>query len=144
MKSTATKGLLTEDFVFAIPYAPEWIPARVEGLENALGLLERAVAELLETPFILDLRLDTLATNPDHVFAKYKSDTRSKITKQPYRNTYVAEFILRDGKIAIFTEYFSAIVIIRGHGREGRASCGYEILAAFFKSPTSIIGAWCL
>jgi ketosteroid isomerase-like protein len=100
----ALKALISDDFLFVIPFAPEWFPIRYEGREKALAFLD-TVRELMEPENLHDVRLDTFASDPAEVVAQYKSDTRMKRTNLPYRNDYLGRFTVRDGQITYFAEY---------------------------------------
>ena len=100
----ALRDLVSEGFLFVIPFAPTWFRVRYEGRELALAFLD-SVRELMEPENLHDLRLDTLAADPGEVVAQYKSDTRMKSTDLPYRNDYIARFTVREGRITYFAEY---------------------------------------
>ena len=102
------RDLVSEDFLFVIPFAPEWFPVRYEGREKALAFLD-TVRELMDAENLHDLRLDTWATDPGQVIALYKSDTRMKATGLPYRNEYVGHFTVREGRITRFAEYLDPV-----------------------------------
>ena len=102
------RDLISEDFLFVIPFAPEWFPVRYEGREKALAFLD-SVRELMDPENLHDLRIDTWASDPGEVIALYKSDTRMKATGLPYRNEYVAHFTVREGRITRFAEYLDPI-----------------------------------
>jgi len=100
----AMRELISEDFLFVIPFAPDWFPVRCEGRDKALEFMD-TVRELMEPENLHDVQLDTLAGNPDEVIARYKSDTRMKSTNLPYRNEYIGRFTVRDQRLTLFAEY---------------------------------------
>src|SRR5262245_50871849 len=93
------REIVSEDFVFELPFAPDWFPSRYEGRETALAFLD-SVRELMDPENLHDLRVDTYAKDPSEVVTEYKSATRIKLTNLPYRNRYIGRFTVRDGKIA--------------------------------------------
>ena len=100
----AMRELVSDDFIFTIPFAPEWFQVRHEGRENALRFLD-SVRDLMDPENLYDLSIDTCAGDASDVIAEYKSATRMKATNLPYCNEYIGRFRIRDGKITAFSEY---------------------------------------
>ena len=98
------RELVSDDFLFMIPFAPDWFQVRREGKENALRFLN-SVRDLMDPENLHDLRIDTCAGDSSDVIAEYKSATRMKGTNLPYRNEYIGRFRIREGKITVFAEY---------------------------------------
>ena len=109
------RELISDDFLFVIPFAPEWFQVRYEGKENALAFLD-TVRELMEPENLHDLRIDTYAADPNELVAEYKSDTRMKRTGLPYANDYIGRFTVRDGKLTYFAEYLDPIRFVIASG----------------------------
>jgi ketosteroid isomerase-like protein len=95
------RDLVADDFLFTIPFAPDWFQVRHEGKENALRFLD-TVRDLMEPENLHDVRIDTCAGDSCDVIAEYKSATRMKATNLAYRNEYIGRFRIRDGKITAF------------------------------------------
>jgi ketosteroid isomerase-like protein len=104
----AMERLVSEDFLFEIPFAPEWFRVRCEGKGSALAFLD-SVRNIMEPENLHALVLDTCASDPGEVIAQYRSDTRMRSTGLAYRNEYIARFTVRDGKISRFAEYLDPI-----------------------------------
>ena len=104
-----------DDFVFRIPFRPEGFPAEIRGRDVYVSFAEDWSKQLEGSENLHDLVLDTLAGDPDQVVAFYKSDMRMK-TGEPYRNTYVGHFRLRDGRITQFDEYVDSIPLLLAAG----------------------------
>ena len=104
----AMADLVSDDFLFTIPFAPDWFPVRYEGKAAALAFLD-SVRHIMEPENLHDLSIDTLAGDPAEVIAEYQSDTRMKGTGLPYRNLYVGRFTVRDGRISRFAEHLDPI-----------------------------------
>ena len=104
----ALRVLVSDDFVFEVPFAPEWFPVRCEGKEAALAFLD-SVLDIMEPENLHALTIDDYATDPGELIAQYRSDTRMLETRLPYRNEYVARFTVRDGQITRFVEYLDPI-----------------------------------
>ena len=98
------RELVSDDFLFVIPFAPTWFTVRYEGREPALAFLD-SVRDLMDPENLDDLRIDTCAADPCDVIAEYRSATRMKGTGLPYCNDYIGRFRIRDGRIACFAEY---------------------------------------
>ena len=98
------RELVSDDFLFVIPFAPDWFRVRHEGKEEALAFLN-GVRNLMDPENLHDISIDTYAADPGEVIAEYKSATRMKGTNLPYRNEYIGRFTVRDGRITCFAEY---------------------------------------
>ena len=98
------RELVSDDFLFIIPFAPDWFQVRYEGKEKALEFLN-SVRDLMDPENLHDVRIDTCSGDPFDVIAEYKSATRIKATNLPYCNEYIGRFRIRDGKIMAFAEY---------------------------------------
>jgi hypothetical protein len=109
------RELVTEDFVFTIPFAPDWFRVHHEGREEALAFLDR-VRDLMDPENLHDLEIDTYASDPGEVVSHYRSATRMKGTNVPYCNEYIGRFTVRDGKIASFAEYLDPIRFVLAIG----------------------------
>ena len=81
----AMHGIVTEDFLFTIPFAPDWFRVHRQGREQALAFLD-GVRDLMDPENLHDLRIDTLASDPGAVVAHYRSATRMKATNLPVLN----------------------------------------------------------
>ena len=73
------RELISEDFLFVIPFAPEWFQVRYEGKEKALAFLD-TVRELMDPENLHDLRINSFAEDPNQIVVQYKSATRMKKT----------------------------------------------------------------
>jgi uncharacterized protein len=110
------RELMSDDFLFTIPFAPDWFQVRHEGKENALRFLN-SVRDLMDPENLHDLRIDTCAGDASDVIAEYKSATRMKATNLPYRNEYIGRFRICEGKIAAFAEYLDPTRFVIAVGR---------------------------
>jgi hypothetical protein len=97
-----------EDGVMELPYAPGG-PQVMRGREeiarnNVAGL---ALFSRFETPVFTTYA----TTDPNVFFAEYRSKAVVRATGKPYRNTYVAHFRFREGKVVHWKEYFDPAII---------------------------------
>lgn len=122
-------ALVSDDFLFTIPFAPEWFPVRYEGKAAALAFLD-GVRLIMEPEKLHDLSIDTLSTDPNEVIAEYKSDTRIKGPQRPYRNIYVARFTVRDGRICRFAEHLDPIRYVVAIGGRVDPPPGFSLAGA--------------
>ena len=51
------RELVSEDWVFVVPFTPKWFPVRYEGREAALAFMD-TVREIMYPENLHDLRLD--------------------------------------------------------------------------------------
>lgn len=109
------QALISDDFLFTIPFAPAWFQVRYEGRENAIAFLD-TVRQLMDPENLHELRLNTLFDDPAEVVVDYKSDTRMKATNLPYRNEYIGRFTVRNGRITRFAEYLDPIRFVIAMG----------------------------
>ena len=105
-------GLLqhwADNGVMELPYAMPGVPSRAEGREAIAksGEVSLAMFSRFETP-VFELHP---TTDPDVFFAEYESDAEIRQSGRPYRNTYVGYFLLRDGKVVHWKEYFNPNVV---------------------------------
>ena len=110
------RDLVADDFLFIIPFAPDWFQVRHEGKENALRFLD-SVRDLMDPENLHDVRIDTCAADCSDVIAEYKSATRMRATNLAYRNEYIGRFRIRDGKITAFAEYLDPTRFVIAVGR---------------------------
>ncbi len=120
----AMHGLVSDDVLFVIPFAPEWFPVRHEGRDAVLAFMD-SVRHIMYPENLHDFVLDTLAADPGEVVAMYKSDTRIRATNLPYRNTYISRFTVRSGKITYFGEHLDPIRYVLAIGGRVEPPAGW-------------------
>ena len=103
----AAVELLDADFVLELPYRADGGPSRMTG-EDAFKFM-RVLPKLFPRMRFHDVTLHRGAT-PGNVIAEYRSNGLTR-DGRPYRNTYVSEFELREGRIVLWREYFDPSVI---------------------------------
>lgn len=110
------RDLSTEDVVFEVPFRPDGFERRTEGRDKYIELLRQASTVMIDgSENLHDIEIDTLGSNPNEVFAEYKSAMKLR-SGADYRNEYVARFTVRDGRIARFVEYVDPIVLFKAMG----------------------------
>lgn len=106
--------LWTEDAVQEMPFSPAGFPTKVEGrdvlLDHYSGLPQAYGA--MSFP---DLVLYPMS-DPNWVLAEYRGEIDVLATGRPYNNHYCGLFHLRDGRIALFREYYNPIILTEAFG----------------------------
>ncbi len=103
----AALELLADDLVLELPFRGDGGPRRLEG--DAARRFIRAMPKLFATLPFHDIVVHG-ALPSGQVVAEYASDGTTH-TGRSYRNTYVAFFGVRDGRIATWREYFDPSVV---------------------------------
>ena len=112
----AMRDMTTEDVVFEVPFRPDGFERRTEGREKYIELLRQASTVMIDgSENLYDIGIDTLGSNPDELFAEYKSAMKLR-SGADYRNEYVARFSVRDGRISHFVEYMNPIILFKAMG----------------------------
>lgn len=109
------RELVADDFLFVIPFAPDWLMVRYEGKDAALAFLD-SVRHLMEPENLHDIRVDTCAADPGEVIAEYRSATRMKRTHRVYCNEYIGRFTVRSDRITRFAEYLDPVRFVIAMG----------------------------
>lgn len=110
----ALADLFTDDVVVRLPFAPNPVPKVTEGREAVLALYS-GFPSLVSPLGFHDVRIEAMAEPGDYV-AEYRSDCTMLATGRPYRNSYIARFRVRDGRLAAFAEYFDPLVFLEAMG----------------------------
>lgn len=112
----AMRELSTEDIVFEVPFRPDGFERCTVGRDRYIELLRQASTVMIDgSENLHDIEVDTLGSNPDEVFAAYKSAMKLR-SGADYRNEYVARFTIRDGRVARFVEYVDPIRLYKAMG----------------------------
>lgn len=112
----AMRGMTTEDVVFEVPFRMEGFERYTRGRDRYIELLRQASTVMIDgSENLYDIFVDTLGSNPNELYAEYKSDMKLR-SGAPYRNEYVARFAVREGRIARFAEYLNPIVLFTAMG----------------------------
>ncbi|WP_086663524.1 nuclear transport factor 2 family protein [Lentzea kentuckyensis] len=106
---TGFAGLWAEDGVMEFPFAPPGYPARLEG---------RAAIEdyLRDYPKMLDIQgfptqVVHQSTNPDVAVVEFDAEGVVVATGKPYRFSYIAVIIVRDGEIVSYRDYWNPLYV---------------------------------
>lgn len=112
LDAAAMADELADDVVLVLPYAPEGMPARVEGKSKLVAFLEPVLGGLwkeIEFP-TLEVRGEQ---DPEYVVAEYTS-VGTFANGQPYRQTYVNLCRVHNGKIVETKEFFDPNALLPG------------------------------
>jgi ketosteroid isomerase-like protein len=106
--------LWTEDAVQDMPFSPPEFPSRLEG-RKAIAKHYSSLPQAVGKMDFLDLKLYPLQ-DPDWILAEYRGEIEVLSTGRPYNNHYCGLFQLRNGKIALFREYYNPLTLREGFG----------------------------
>jgi uncharacterized protein len=110
------RDLSNEDVVFEVPFRPDGFERRTVGRDKYIELLRQASTVMIDgSENLHDIHVDTLGSDPDELFAEYKSAMKLR-SGADYRNEYVARFSVRDGRVSRFVEYVDPIVLFKAMG----------------------------
>jgi ketosteroid isomerase-like protein len=101
----ALGGLYADDYILELPYSDP--PKRLEGRRE----IAEYVGPQLGT-FVFTLMLTAVhdCVDPDLLIAEYTSDGHVSTTGKTYRNTYIALWRFRDGKVCGVKEFSNPMV----------------------------------
>jgi uncharacterized protein len=105
-----------DDFVYRIPYSPDWIPSELAGRDPYLDFAREWSGSIDGTENLHDIELDTLAGDPDTVIARYKNEFTISASGYLYKNDLIVIFKIVDGLIATFDERLDALPLVIASG----------------------------
>jgi ketosteroid isomerase-like protein len=94
---------MTDDLVFELPYGPDFMPKRFEGVEPWIQM--SLMTFKMFSSFQLELTAVHDCLDPDELVAEYRSDAVVARNGNNYRNEYVGILRFRDGRIAAWKEF---------------------------------------
>jgi len=110
--------MFTSSGVLEFPYAPADFPTRLEGRE-AIASHARMVRALLSIEELLDVKV-LFNQERTKVALEFCCEGQVRATGKPYRQRYVSVIMLRDGRIALYRDYWNPLVVITAmEGGEG-------------------------
>jgi ketosteroid isomerase-like protein len=108
-------ALFTEDAKQVMPFAPEGFPSLLAGRE-AIRTQYSGLPTAYTHMRFPELTLRDMAS-PDEFFVTYRGDIGLKSGGR-YENEYAGYFVVRDGRIVEFREFFNPIVLQQAFGRQ--------------------------
>lgn len=108
-------ALFTEDAEQLMPFAPEGFPRRLDGREAIRAQYSGLPRSYTHMRFP-DLTIRDLAS-PNEFFVTYRGDIGLKSGGR-YENEYAGYFVVRDGRISQFREFFNPIVLQQAFGEQ--------------------------
>jgi hypothetical protein len=97
------------DFVYRIPYSPDWIPSELEGRDTYLKFAEEWSGAIDGTENLRHIEIDTLSNSPDTVIATYSNEMLIRESNYLYKNDLICIFRIRDDLIVEFDERLNAL-----------------------------------
>jgi uncharacterized protein len=125
MRAGEFMDLWHEDGVFEQPYAPEGFPARLEGAE-AIHRHVEPMPRVFATFAYHDL--DLHATEDPELYVCTVSSTATVLaTGKPYENRYVIFFRVREGRIALYREFYDPLVVLESFGSADTLNAAFGV-----------------
>lgn len=115
-------GLFTDDIIFEFPFAPEGLPARLEGRDALAAHLAR-LGPLLS---LGEMELHAVYPSGDTVIAEFSCKGRGVQTGLPYDQLYVSVITLRAGRIARYRDYWNPLVVLSALGGADAANAAFR------------------
>ena len=100
----AMAGLLADDVVFDLRYAPEMLPMPTNGRDAVRALVGDVIGGMFD-PFAIEVVEVYLGADPDLIVAEYHSDGTVKHNGNRYTNDYIGLFRVDDAGIRFWREY---------------------------------------
>jgi ketosteroid isomerase-like protein len=97
------RALMTDDLVFELPYGPDFMPKRFEGLEPWLEM--SLMTFKMFRSFHLEITELHDCLDPDELIAEYRSQAVVAHNDHDYRNRYIGVLRFRDGKVCAWKEF---------------------------------------
>lgn len=117
--------LWTEDAVQEMPFSPAGFPTKVEGREairKHYSNLPQTMGRMAFPNLVIHPMLD-----PSWVVAEYRGEIEVLATDHPYNNHYCGLFHFREGRIALFREYYNPTVLSEAFGDPSELARGFSI-----------------
>jgi uncharacterized protein len=108
--------LWTEDAVQDMPFSPPEFPKRLEG-KKAIARHYSSLPQTVGKMVFLDLKLYPMQ-DPNWILAEYRGEIEVLATGRFYNNRYCGLFQFKNGKIALFREYYNPLTLREGFGDE--------------------------
>jgi ketosteroid isomerase-like protein len=97
------RSYMSDDLVFELPYGPDFMPKRFDGLEPWLKM--SLMTFKMFRSFHLEITDVHDCLDPDELVAEYRSDAVVAHNGNAYRNTYIGVVRFRDGKVSAWKEF---------------------------------------
>jgi ketosteroid isomerase-like protein len=99
-------GLVSDDARFEVPYA-EMV---AQGRDAFVRVFSENTAHLFrDMVFTVD---QVYSCESEAVIVEYRSRAVLRATDKPYKNRYVGVFVVRDGAVELWREYFNPLELI--------------------------------
>ncbi|GGH49527.1 nuclear transport factor 2 family protein [Frigidibacter albus] len=114
-------GMFAADIVFEFPFAPEGMPARLEGRAALAGHLAK-LGPLIDFG---EMTLGAVHPAGETVVIEFTCTGRGTQTGTPYDQTYISVVTMRDGRIACYRDYWNPLVVLSALGGAEAAAAAY-------------------
>ncbi len=117
--------LWTEDAVQEMPFSPSGFPLQLEGREairKHYSNLPATMGRMAFPDLVIYPMLD-----PNWLLAEYRGEIEVLTTGRPYNNHYCGLFHFREGRIALFREYYNPTVLTEAFGNLSELARGFSL-----------------
>ena len=113
--ATAFPDFFTEDGVLECPLAPDWVMVQTTGRANIAAYLRKIKGTLgTDAPTLLAAYHG--AADPAVTVLEFEATARNERTGASYPQRYVALVKLREGRIALYREYWNPLPVLQAFG----------------------------
>jgi ketosteroid isomerase-like protein len=109
MDVEAVLGLMAPDGYIEWPYRPAGVPGRLQGHEEIRRFLATSRG-LIRFDEYRDVIVHE-TTDPEVVVVEYEAHGHVTVTGAPYRQTIIAVFRVRDGRIVSYRDYLDPLAL---------------------------------
>ncbi|EKO38299.1 MAG: ketosteroid isomerase-like protein [Solidesulfovibrio magneticus str. Maddingley MBC34] len=106
--------MFTPDGAMEFPYAPDGFPARLRGRQE-IESHARMVSELLSIGEMFDVEA-LVSQEGTMAMLEFRGEGMVRATGKPYLQRYVSVITLRDGRIALYRDYWNPLVVMAAMG----------------------------
>lgn len=125
MRPDEFMALWHEDGVFEQPYAPPGFPAVLEGAEAIRRHVE-PMPQVFATFAYHDLDLHA-TDDPELFVCTVRSEATVLGSGRPYNNHYVIFFRIRDGRIALYREFYDPLIVLDAFGSADSLNAAFGV-----------------
>lgn len=108
--------MMAEDGVMEFPFAPPGLTTRLDGREAVAAHL--ASLDGLVAFEAMSVRAVHRTTDPAVTVIEFDGTGRGLATERPYEQSYVSVITVRQGRIAIYRDYWNPLVVLDAMGSD--------------------------
>lgn len=108
--------MFADDGVHELPFAPPGVPKHLQGRENIRGYFAAITSTPMQLTELRDLTIYE-TTDPEVILAEYEAAGIVVSTGQPYISRYIQVLRARNGKVALWRDYWNPLAGAQALGR---------------------------